>query len=267
MVTVGIFILCESFWVRAVKIPIITNTSWVISNSDNMSRVHFASELQHYYCILEIKLIFGENNPRIFASNRIWNTFTKANISTKNTSAKVFFDFEITLSSLVFSKQFCYLCQKRAAKISGKVTEKIRRIWVQNFSVELANDVCLYPRIPRERRSKAKRLRQSRRQTMLFVCSTEDSKGKALSEAYCCLRSSQSRHQTMPLVTSPSRRSKRRAKRSQSRLSFFCSRFPNERAKNKGVPWGAPLCDVYAMRLKVNHFNLFAKAKWGRRSG
>ena len=36
------------------------------------------------------KLIFGENNPRIFASNRIWNTFTKANISTKNTSAKVF---------------------------------------------------------------------------------------------------------------------------------------------------------------------------------
>ena len=142
MVTVGIFILCESFWVRAVKIPIITNTSWVISNSDNMSRVHFASELQHYYCILEIKLIFGENNPRIFASNRIWNTFTKANISTKNTSAKVFFDFEITLSSLVFSKQFCYLCQKRAAKISGKVTEKIRRIWVQNFSVENCISEC-----------------------------------------------------------------------------------------------------------------------------
>ena len=106
-----------------------------------MSRVHFASEMQHYYCILEIKLIFG-GLWCVFASNRIWNTFTKANISTKNTSAKVFFDFEITLSSLVFSKQFCYLCQKRAAKISGKVTEKIRRIWVQNFSVENCISEC-----------------------------------------------------------------------------------------------------------------------------
>ena len=35
---------------------IINNTSWAIPNRDNLSRVHFVSEVQHYYCILEIKL-------------------------------------------------------------------------------------------------------------------------------------------------------------------------------------------------------------------